>query len=47
VDTTRFDQGSALAAASCYIPIEVGKDAKRIYIMDVRAFIVRVLVAKP
>ncbi len=43
VDTTKFDRGSFLASQSCYIPIEVNKDASRIYIMDVRANIIRVL----
>ena len=46
VDTTKFDNGSALAAQSCYIPIEVNADASRIYIMDVRAHIIRVLEKK-
>ena len=46
VDTTKFDRGSRLAAMSCYIPIEVSKDGKRIYIMDVRANFVRVLQQK-
>jgi hypothetical protein len=43
VDTTKFDNGSQLAATSCYIPIEVNRDASRIYVMDVRAAIIRVL----
>jgi hypothetical protein len=43
VDTTKFDNGSQLAAQSCYIPIEVNHDASRIYVMDVRAAIIRVL----
>ncbi len=43
VDTTKFDNGSQLAAISCYIPIEVNHDASRIYVMDVRAHIIRVL----
>jgi len=43
VDTTEFDNGSQLAAISCYIPIEVNKDASRIYVMDIRAHIIRVL----
>jgi len=43
VDTTKFDHGSQLAAQSCYIPIEVNKDASRVYVMDVRAAIIRVL----
>lgn len=43
VDTTKFDQGSQLAAQSCYIPMEVSHDASRIYVMDVRAHIIRVL----
>ena len=43
VDTTEFDRGSRLAAQSCYIPVEVNRDASRIYIMDVRAHIIRVL----
>ena len=47
VDTTEFDKGSGLASQSCYIPIEVGQDAERIYVMDVRDFIVRVLEKRP
>ena len=43
VDTTIFDRGSRLAAVSCYIPIEVSKDASHIYVMDVRANVIRVL----
>ncbi len=43
VDTTKFDRGSRLAAQSCYIPIEIGPNADRIYVMDVRANFVRVL----
>ncbi|MBI5775469.1 MAG: hypothetical protein HZA89_17250 [Verrucomicrobia bacterium] len=43
VDTTKFDNGSQLAAQSCYIPIEVNKDASRVYVMDVRAATIRVL----
>jgi len=43
VDTTKFDRGSFLASQSCYIPIEVGPGAERIYVMDVRAHIIRVL----
>lgn len=43
VDTTKFDGGSQLAAQSCYIPMEVNHDASRIYVMDVRAAIIRVL----
>ncbi|HBJ85764.1 MAG TPA: hypothetical protein DDZ88_18200 [Verrucomicrobiales bacterium] len=43
VDTTKFDGGSQLAAQSCYIPMEVNADASRIYVMDVRAAIIRVL----
>lgn len=43
VDTTKFDNGSQLAATSCYIPMEVNADASRIYVMDVRAAIIRVL----
>lgn len=46
VDTTEFDGGSRLAAQSCYIPIEVNLDASRIYIMDVRAHIIRVLATR-
>ena len=46
VDTTKFDRGSRLAAMSCYIPIEVGPGAKRIYVMDVRANFIRVLAEK-
>lgn len=43
VDTTKFDRGSHLASISCYIPIEVSKDASHIYVMDVRANVIRVL----
>lgn len=43
VDTTVFDRGSRLASQSCYIPVEVNADASRIFVMDVRAHIVRVL----
>jgi hypothetical protein len=43
VDTTKFDNGSMLAAMSCYIPVEVANDSKRIYVMDVRANFIRVL----
>ena len=43
VDTTEFDRGSRLAAQTCYIPIEVNKDASRVYVMDVRANLIRVL----
>jgi hypothetical protein len=43
VDTTKFDQGSRLASMSCYIPVEVAPDGKRIYVMDVRAHTIRVL----
>ena len=46
VDTTEYDKGSRLAAMSCYIPIEVSKDGKRIYVMDIRANLIRVLVQK-
>lgn len=46
VDTTKYDGGSQLAAQSCYIPIEVDKDGKRIFVMDVRANIIRVLAPK-
>lgn len=46
VDTTEFDGGSALAAQSCYIPVEVSPDGTHIYVMDVRAHIVRVLAPK-
>ncbi len=46
VDTTKFDRGSRLAAQSCYIPMEVGANASRIYVMDVRAHIIRVLEEK-
>ncbi len=46
VDTTEFDRGSKLAAQTCYIPIEVNKDASRIYVMDVRANLIRVLATK-
>lgn len=46
VDTTKFDGGSALAAQSCYIPVEVNQDASRIYVMDVRAHFIRVLEKK-
>ncbi len=44
VDTTKYDRGSRLASMSCYIPIEVSQDGKRIYIMDIRANVIRVLV---
>jgi hypothetical protein len=47
VDTTEFDRGSRLASMSCYIPVEVNHDASRIYVMDVRAQIIRVLARKP
>lgn len=43
VDTTEFDKGSGTAAQSCYMPIEVAADGVRIYVMDVREHIVRVL----
>lgn len=46
VDTTRFDSGSMLAAQSCYIPVEVSADGRRVYVMDVRANIIRVLAAQ-
>lgn len=46
VDTTKFDNGSALAAQSCYIPIEVSTDGSRVFVMDVRAHIIRVLEKK-
>ncbi|MCB1275686.1 hypothetical protein [Prosthecobacter sp.] len=46
VDTTKFDSGGQLAATSCYIPMEVNADASRIYVMDVRAAIIRVLAKK-
>lgn len=46
VDTTKFDGGSALAAQSCYIPIEVNADASRIFVMDVRTHFIRVLEKK-
>jgi len=46
VDTTEFDRGGKLAAQTCYIPIEVNKDASRVYIMDVRANLIRVLAPK-
>ncbi|MHC4994703.1 MAG: NHL repeat-containing protein, partial [Planctomycetota bacterium] len=46
VDTTKFDRGSRLAAASCYIPVEVSDDGSRIFIMDVRKYFIRVLVRK-
>jgi hypothetical protein len=46
VDTTEFDNGSRLAAQTCYIPIEVSPDASRVYVMDVRANLIRVLAAK-
>lgn len=47
VDTTKFDSGGVVAATSCYIPMEVNADASRIYVMDVRAAIIRVLVKNP
>lgn len=43
VDTTKFDRGSRVAAASCYIPVEVSPDGEHIYVMDVRANSIRVL----
>ncbi len=43
VDTTKFDRGSRIAAASCYIPVEVSADGNRIYVLDVRANLIRVL----
>lgn len=43
VDTTKFDHGSRVAATSCYIPVEVAPDGKRIYVMDVRTGTIRVL----
>ncbi|MBM3853778.1 MAG: hypothetical protein FJ399_11580 [Verrucomicrobia bacterium] len=43
VDTAKYDAGNQYAATSCYIPIEVNQDASRIYVMDVRASIIRVL----
>ena len=46
VDTTVFDRGSRLALASCYIPVEVNRDGSRVYIMDVRAYVIRVLALK-
>ncbi len=46
VDTTEYHKGSRLASMSCYIPIEVSQDGKRIYVMDIRANIIRVLVQK-
>jgi hypothetical protein len=46
VDTTKFDQGSRLASMSCYIPVEVAPDGKRIYVMDVRTRVIRVLEQK-
>lgn len=46
VDTTKFDKGSRIAAASCYIPVEVAPNGKRIFVMDVRANAIRVLEKK-
>ena len=43
VETTEFDRGSRLAAQTCYIPIEVNMDASRVYVVDVRANLIRVL----
>jgi len=43
IDTTEYDKGSGLASQSCYIPIEVASDEERIYVMDVREHIIRVL----
>jgi hypothetical protein len=43
VDTTKFDNGSKVAATSCYIPVEVAPDGNRIYVMDVRTKTIRVL----
>jgi len=39
-------RGSRRAAASCYIPVEVSDDGSRVFVMDVRANAVRVLVDK-
>ena len=43
VDTTEYDRGSRLASQTCYIPIEVNHDASRVYVVDVRANLIRVL----
>ena len=43
VDTTKFDRGNRVAAQSCYIPSEVDKDGNRIYVLDIRKHIIRVL----
>lgn|GEM_PF-2128233 len=43
VDTTNFDGNTSAAAAACYMPIEVTPDGDRVYVMDVRANIIRVL----
>jgi hypothetical protein len=46
VNTFKFQKANRTAAISCYIPIEISKDGKRFYVMDVRANIIRVLVPK-
>jgi hypothetical protein len=43
VDTTNFDGNTSLAVGACYMPIEVTPDGDRVYVMDVRANIIRVL----
>ncbi len=43
VDTTEYDRGSRLASQTCHIPIEVNHDASRVYVVDVRANLIRVL----
>ena len=43
VDTTKFIEGSTLAASTCYIPIEVGDNGDRIFIVDARLGVIRVL----
>lgn len=43
VDTTEFDRGSHLASISCYIPVEVSADGRRVYVMDIRQNLIRVL----
>ncbi len=46
VDTTEYEKGSALAAASCYIPVEVAADGRRVFVMDIKANVIRVLEEK-
>ncbi len=46
VDTIKFQAANRTASLSCYIPVEISKDGKRFYVMDVRASIIRVLLPK-